>query len=642
MSAHPSQLLAEGLVQALVSAGVRDVVYCPGSRSAPLAYALADAERAGSLRVHVRLDERGAAFVAVGLSRAGMLVGVPPAALPPEDEPSAAPLPAAVPPSTASGAPSATVASTTTTAGAPGVAGFPSVRTVTVDEGDPTLAGLARTWAGARAVAVVTTSGGAVAELHAGIAEASHSDLPIVVVSADRPFELRGVGASQTTTQPGIFGPHVRAGWDLPAGTPADRRLGALVARAVATAIGAPSGEPGPVHLNVAFRDPLVPDPQHRGGPATWVVGPHVMRAGPTPAPWEDVVDPTLRTVLIAGDGADPRAGMWAEAAGIPLLAEPTSGATSCAAWVPHQQGLVTPGGPGDEVEQVVLTGRTTLSRPVSALLAREDVRLVVQARTPRWADQAGNAAVVVPALAAPAGPHPDGGWRQRWVQASTGIALRVRDVIDEEDAREDRRPAGTEGISMAVAAAAVWASPPGVLLLGASTTVRAVDLVAGAPGRVDVVSNRGLAGIDGTIATALGLAWGADLPVRAVMGDLTFFHDASSLAMTEGEQHADVQVVVLDDHGGSIFAGLEHGRPEYAEDYPHWFATPQSVSVEALAEAYGAAYREVGTAGELRGVLAAPVRGMEVVHVHVRRDPVVLAALAQAPGDGGAGPRQG
>lgn len=618
MSAYPSQLLAEGLVQALAAAGVRDVVYCPGSRSAPLAYALADAERAGALRVHVRLDERGAAFVAVGLSRAGMLAAVPPDAVPSH----------AVPPRPVPSAPAAE---------APGAIA-PAGRTAAVDEGDTPLPGVAHTGAGARAVAVVTTSGGAVAELHAGIAEASHSDLPLVVVSADRPFELRGVGASQTTTQPGIFGPHVRAGWDVPAGTPADRRLGALVTRAVATAIGAPSGEPGPVHLNVGFRDPLVPDPQHRGARVMGAPGPHVMSGAPTPVPWEDVVDPTLRTVVVAGDGADPRAGDWAEAAGIPLLAEPTSGATTSAAWVPHQQGLLAPGGPGDEVEQVVLTGRTTLSRPVSTLLAREDVRVVVQAGNPRWADPAGCAAVVVPALVAPVGPHPDGGWRRRWVLAAAEIDHRVQEMVDGEDTESDRRGGDPEGITMAAAAAAVWDCPPGVLLLGASTTVRAVDLVAGTPGRRDVVSNRGLAGIDGTVATALGLAWGAERPVCAVMGDLTFFHDASSLAMTEGERPADVRVVVLDDHGGSIFAGLEHGRPEYTEDFPHWFATPQSVSVQALAQAYGAAYREVGSPGELRGVLAGPVGGLEVVHVRVRRDPAALAALAQAPGGGDAG----
>lgn len=607
---HPSQELAEGLVGALVAAGVRDVVYCPGSRSAPLAYALADAERAGTVRVHVRLDERGAAFVAVGLSRAGMLA-------------------------------------------TPGDG---------TDEGDAFVAGMARTAAGAVAVALVTTSGGAVAELHAGVAEASHSGLPLVVLSADRPFELRGVGASQTTTQPGVFGPHVRASWDVPAGTPADRRLRALVARAVATALGAPTGEPGPVQLDIGFRDPLVPDPADRtagagrlvrgdrvaeGGqeaPVDRSVGagqpvgagrrvgatedpvahsPHVLLPRPVPVPWTEVVDPTLRTVVLAGDGADPEAGTWAGRAGIPLLAEPSSGLTTEPAWVPHQQALVGAGGPGDGVEQVVLTGRPTLSRAVSALLSRPDVRLVVQSRTTSWWDPSGNADVVVPALAAPEHLHDDSGWALLWESASREVGERIRALLDGSGAT---RP------TLVGVAAAVWAAPPVVLMLGASNTVRAVDLVAEAPGREDVVSNRGLAGIDGTIATARGLAWGSGRAVRAVMGDLTFLHDVSSLAVTESERPVDLQVVVIDDHGGSIFAGLEHGRPEYAEDFPHWFGTAQEASIGDLARGYGADYREVTTTEELAGALAAPVRGRSVLHVRVGIDPPALTEMSLPP----------
>ncbi|NCD19386.1 MAG: 2-succinyl-5-enolpyruvyl-6-hydroxy-3-cyclohexene-1-carboxylate synthase, partial [Actinobacteria bacterium] len=138
--------VAREVVTQLVAAGVRDVVLSPGSRSAPLAYALAAAERAGWLRVHVRVDERSAGFFALGLARAAALSGV------------------------------------------------------------------------ARPVAVATTSGTAVANLHPAVLEASHSGIPLLVVSADRPHELRGTGANQTTAQVGIFGGAVRAALDLPAG----------------------------------------------------------------------------------------------------------------------------------------------------------------------------------------------------------------------------------------------------------------------------------------------------------------------------------------------------------------------------------------------------------------------------------------
>lgn len=566
----PSQSLAEGLVLALAAAGVRDVVYCPGSRSAPLAHALHRAESAGHLRVRVRLDERAAAFVAVGLSRAGALC--PPDTL---DEGGAAPL-----------------------AGAP-----------------------ARS--GSAPVAVVTTSGGAVAELHAGVAEASHSGIPLVVVSADRPFEMRGVGASQTTTQPGIFASHVRATWDVPAGTPADRRLDALVARAVATALGRPSGAPGPVHLNVGFRDPLVPDLASALPDLPSL--PLVLPVRPAPTPWEDAVRAEPATLVLAGDGADPAAGEWARAAGLPLLAEPSSGLTPDPAWIPHEQSLLAAPALAGAVRQVVLTGRPTLSRPVSALLSRDDVRIVVQSVGPGWVDVAGTAAVVVPALTTARHPAGDGRWGARWRAAADLVTTHLGGpaLVDEGAAP-----------TLLSAARAVWEEASGTLLLGASNSVRAVDLVAGAPGRPRVVANRGLAGIDGTVATALGLAWGSGGAVCALMGDLTFLHDASALTMTEGEEEPDVCLVVLDDHGGSIFASLEQGAPALADRYERWFATSQSASVEGLTRASGARYLGVETLGELRRALKEAGRGRVVVHVRVARDPEALAAVRDCAHD--------
>lgn len=555
----PSQALAEGIVLALVRAGVRDVVYCPGSRSAPFAHALHRAEAAGHLRVRVRLDERSAAFVALGLSRAGALRG-------------------------------------------------------------PAAGDAGRTAGGFVPVALVTTSGGAVAELHAGIAEASHSNVPLLVLSADRPFELRGVGASQTTTQPGIFASHVRAHWDIPADTAPDRRLHALVGRAVATAAGRPGGTPGPVQLNTAFRDPLVPD---LGAPLPPLPDlPRVLPVVPRPVAWVDVVADEPATLVLAGDGADPGAGRWARAAGVPLLAEPSSGLCAEESWIPHEQSLLSAPTLVRDVRQVVVTGRPTLSRPVSALLARDDVRIVVQSATTPWVDVAGTADVVVPALA-PA-PHlcSPPGWRRRWRAASDLVATHLggRALVD-----PGARP------TLLSAARAFWEEAPGTLLLGASNSVRAVDLAAGAPGRTRVVANRGLAGIDGTVATALGLAWGSGEAVCALMGDLTFLHDASAFMMTQGEEEPDVRLVVLDDHGGSIFASLEQGEADLADRYERWFATAQDGSVEGFAAAVGARYRSVDTLADLRAALGADVHGREIVHVEVTRDPAALAAVRDA-----------
>ncbi|HLS63208.1 MAG TPA: thiamine pyrophosphate-binding protein, partial [Ruania sp.] len=194
---NPSTARARALVTALVAAGVRDVVLAPGSRSAPLAYALAGAAGAGWLRVHVRVDERSAGFVALGLAR---------------DRPTA----------------------------------------------------------------VVTTSGTAVANLHPAVLEAAHAHLPLVVLTADRPHELRGVGANQTTDQVKVFGAAVRGYWEVPADHGEDTTLvRSAVVRAVTAANGTRTRNPGPVHLNVAFADPLTPDGE-------W-------SPGQPPAPWLDV-----------------------------------------------------------------------------------------------------------------------------------------------------------------------------------------------------------------------------------------------------------------------------------------------------------------------------------------------------------------
>ncbi|QWW19872.1 2-succinyl-5-enolpyruvyl-6-hydroxy-3-cyclohexene-1-carboxylic-acid synthase [Schaalia sp. 19OD2882] len=556
---HPSERLAMTLLRALAGAGVRDVVACPGSRSAPFAYALDTAVAEGWLRAHVRVDERSAAFLALGLSR-GCQDG---------------PLP----------------------------------------------------------VALVTTSGGAVAELHAGVAEADHAHMPLVVLSADRPFEMRGVGASQTTVQPGIFGPHVRGVWDVPAGFDEDGALASTIARAVALAMGAPTGTPGPVHVNVGFRDPLVPAWIHEaasgaamtrpgsGGP---LPVPEVRRADLVPTAWEEVVRTDLRTLVLAGDQADPAALDWARAAGVPLVGEPSSGLRGSEVCLPHQQSLLVHPDFGGGVEQVVLTGRPTLSRAVSALLARPEVRVVIQWSHAQWPDVAGNADVVVAALASAVAPHDDLAWPAAWKEASQEAGRRIVDLLE-----------GAEADSWMLAAARiVWESACPQLVVGASNSVRALDLVAGSGGPGRVLANRGLAGIDGTVATAIGVALAAGVPTTALMGDLTFLHDVGALAVPAGEKRPDLRIVVMDDQGGSIFAALEHGAaPRDVHD--RWFRTAQPTALEPLCRAHGATYRSVECVTDLRSVLARPIHGIEVVHLRVLADPQGFTAVREVLLDG-------
>ena len=539
----PSVDTASAILESLDALGVTHVLYCPGSRSAPFAYALEAGSFAGDARPV--LDERGAGFAAVGLARTG--------ALP----------------------------------------------------------------------AIVVTSGTAVAELAPAVLEASHARLPLLVLSADRPGELRGVGASQATDQAGFFGTHVRASIDLEPQEASPSLVGHL-ARAVAAACGAPSGTPGPVQINVAFRDPLTPvrlaSDSEDEAVAPFVPRPtRVMGAHAVPARWEDVVGPADAGLIVAGEGASSRAREWSEASGFPLLAEPASGAWCGGGVTPSEQSLVS--SPlGREVDAVVVTGRPTLSRPIQALLARPDVRVVVVDAHAPWVDISGNASVVVADLE-PA--------REPIRAAQAEWASRVREAARDAGERIESLLASGSGRTMLDLARSVAALTSGPLVLGASNPVRAFDLAVPAlEGRV-VHSNRGQAGIDGTIATAVGICLGSGYAgetsapvgtrVTAVMGDLTACHDASSLALA-ASVGAHLDIIVADDQGGGIFATLEHGRAAGDEAYDRWFGLAQSVDYEALAAAYGVAFARADAPRELESLLAHPANGPRLIHAPVER----------------------
>lgn len=554
----PSVDTARAILSALDDLGLTHVLYCPGSRSAPFAYAL----ESGAFGGHAMpvLDERGAGFAAVGLARTG--------ALP----------------------------------------------------------------------AVIVTSGTAVAELTPAVLEASHARLPLLVMSADRPGELRGVGASQATFQSGLFGVHARACVDLEPQEPSRALVGQL-SRAVAAAFGAPTGTPGPVQINVAFRDPLTPQSRASGAAgdsqdeamASFV--PRPTRVQPTsaaPERWEDVVGAARAGLIVAGEGASPLAAQWSRASGFPLLAEPASGAWAGGGVTPYEQAIVSSPLAG-EVDTVVVTGRPTLSRPIHALLARPDVRVVVVDAHAPWVDISGNASVVVPALAAPLRPTCGAEW-----------AARVRAAADEAGLRIDALLAAGSGRTMLSLARAVASATRGPLVLGASNPVRAFDLAVESLAGRPVFSNRGQAGIDGTIASAVGIAAGlgsariampdrAGEPrddargraqasrVTAVMGDLTLCHDASSLALAAATG-AELDIIVADDEGGGIFATLEHGNAATPEAYDRWFGVAQHVNYEALAAAYGVGFARAATPSELASVLADPPAGPRLIHAPVER----------------------
>jgi 2-succinyl-5-enolpyruvyl-6-hydroxy-3-cyclohexene-1-carboxylate synthase len=528
-------------VGALIDGGVEYVVVSPGSRSAPMAYALAEASAAGKVELLVRIDERSAGFTALGLA---------------------------------------------------------------LSTGSP--------------AAVLTTSGTAVGNLMPAVMEANHAALPLVVLSADRPEELRGTGANQTTLQLDLFGEHVRFAADVDAGT--------SPLRAVETAISAATGAfsdlaPGPVQLNLAFRDPLVPAPGEKLPAAAartkFRIGsdPLTMNLPAAPA---DLAE--RRTVVLAGHDAGPVAEAFARAHGLPLLAEPSSNARFGPNAVGPYRLLLEHFGPesSQPIERVVLFGRPTLSRPVASLLARADVPAALYQPVPvAWYEPGRRTELPLENLAdladfAGRGPS---SWLDAWLLAGSAAQHALDQVLAGEGA--------ATGPSVG---ALVWQHSRGQLVLGSSNGIRDVDL-AGLPAAgpaATVYASRGLSGIDGTTSTATGIAIGGRQETTLLLGDVTFLHDAGGLLLGSGESEPQLRIVVLNDSGGAIFDLLEHGAVResgaYGDAVERLFGTPHTVDLAALAGAYGVGHCSVSTTAALDEALARPIEGRSIIEVRTDR----------------------
>jgi 2-succinyl-5-enolpyruvyl-6-hydroxy-3-cyclohexene-1-carboxylate synthase len=527
--------LARVLVDGLLAAGVRDVVLAPGSRSAPLAYELFEADRIGLLTLHVRIDERSAGFLALGLAKGS---GLP--------------------------------------------------------------------------VGVVTTSGTAVANLHPAVLEAFHSHLPLVLLTADRPAGLTHTGANQTTDQAHLFGRHVRAFAAVSDAAFAADGGGDVagwrfeLTRLLSAATGVRSRLPGPVHLDVALTEPLVPTEVARVPAAPEVVLTATREAEPT------LLSAGPQTVLVAGDlppAAGRAAAELAAVAGVPLLAEPSSNARRGPAALSTYR-LLLASWLAEEVERVVVLGRPTLSRPVTRLLSRSDVELVVVSPYADWPDPGRVATLITDAVAfEAAGTDPS------WFESWHATDRRAREQLDALLAAQPY-------LSGPALAAALWAGlrREDALVVGSSNPVRDLDLAPLAEAPAAVYANRGLAGIDGTVSTAVGVALTRDRPTHALMGDLTLLHDAGGLVIGGSEPRPDLRIVVANDDGGSIFATLEQGQPAHMSAFERMFATPHGASLEALAAVSGTRYRRVSDADDLSAVLAEPPIGLELVEAVVDR----------------------
>ncbi|MDR6200527.1 2-succinyl-5-enolpyruvyl-6-hydroxy-3-cyclohexene-1-carboxylate synthase [Microbacterium sp. SORGH_AS428] len=582
----PATDAAAALIARLMERGVEHIVVSPGSRSQALALVAAAAETSGRVRVHVRIDERVAGFTALGIGRES---GVP--------------------------------------------------------------------------AAVVCTSGTAVANLMPAALEAHHAGVPLLLLTADRPPELRGVGANQTTRQPGLFQPATRLDIDAPVPDAIDadgsseqsRMFRRLADDAFDAALGAGTRPAGPVHVNLPLREPLagalpawfavsgadessaareeepVSGALYQGGGG---IGESDVPEEPGPAPLLLARGP--RTVVIAGADAGGDAERVSHEGGWPLIAEIVSGARFGRLLVHGYRQALSDPELGGRVERAVVWGHPTLSREVTALLRRDDVE-VIAVRGPGEPLNLNGRTTAVDAVAVEPGDA-DRAWLGEWMRASRAASVDLSPPAPDADGlasavpRERLSAVSAEldvlraPLDRAALVDAVWRAswPHDRLVFGSSRLVRVADQVLGGK-KVPVHANRGLAGIDGTVATATGVAIasqdeGRPGVTRVLLGDLALLHDVGALLLPAAEAEPRIQVIVGNDGGGTIFDGLEVASVADAAAIDRVQYTPQSVRLEHLALAYGWEYRRITTRAALDQALTSPAGGRQLIEVPLER----------------------
>ncbi|MBT2225462.1 2-succinyl-5-enolpyruvyl-6-hydroxy-3-cyclohexene-1-carboxylic-acid synthase [Nonomuraea sp. NEAU-A123] len=541
---NPATALATVLVDELVRCGLTDVVVAPGSRSAPLALALHAESR---VRLHVRIDERSASYLALGLAKRAE-----------------------------------------------------------------------------RPVALICSSGTATANFHPAVIEASESGVPLLVLTADRPPELRGTGANQTIDQIKLYGSAVR--WFAEVGVPEDRPgqvayWRSLACRAYQRASG--PATPGPVHLNLAFREPLIPD-----GDTSWCEsldgdanGPWV-RARVAPPPIALHIPPTRRGVLVVGDGAAnvrryvAAAGM----AGWPVVSEPNGGGRyGDHAVSTYHYLLGTPEFADAHRPDVVVTlGRPGLSRPLLSWLGRAEEHIVVATDLDRWPDPTRSATQVAQAVEIPVASGDDT-WLHAWRQADQAARTAIDEVLDASGTSEPR-----------LARDLVDAMPNGALLFcGSSMPIRDLDQAMRPRRGLRLLANRGASGIDGLVSSAMGAALAHNGPSYALIGDLSFLHDQNGLVLGPREPRPDLCLVVVNNDGGGIFSLLPQAAVR--DPFERVFGTPHGVDLGYVAASTGTPYQLVEDLSDLPKALRG--EGPRLVEVRTDREAnaVVHARLREA-----------
>jgi 2-succinyl-5-enolpyruvyl-6-hydroxy-3-cyclohexene-1-carboxylate synthase len=499
---NPSTLLARVIVRQIIEAGVTDVVISPGSRNAPLSIAFHQASVKGLIKLHVRIDERTAAFFALGIAKAS-----------------------------------------------------------------------------GRPVPIVCTSGTAVANYHPAVLEASHTNVPLLVLTADRPASLRKTGANQTTEQARIFGKAVRYFADVSGSVyPMELPFNSL--------------QSGPVHLNIQFEEPLVGDKSDNWLNDLTISAPKVFDRK-TPGTF---YTKSTRGVLVIGHD---RGGLsadavrrFAEELGWPVIAEDPltfKNATSHASVFLTSKTIAEDLAP----DTVVVIGRTTLSRSINAFIkmARKEIVIDPRMATVDSDRMANQKFLQLPKVEVqPA----DADYAEKWKKYSQRAAKMVGDISQWSEALIAREigsaiPAGTS------------------LFVSSSRPIRDIEGFASARIGVETFANRGLAGIDGNISTALGIASQRKETI-AVLGDLGFLHDLTGLIHNEA---INLKIFVINNDGGGIFSTLSQRGVAGFEEV---FGTPHGKDLAAIANAMGVPAKNISNQAELKAEIATPVKGVSVV----------------------------
>jgi 2-succinyl-5-enolpyruvyl-6-hydroxy-3-cyclohexene-1-carboxylate synthase len=528
--------------------------------------------------------------------------------------------------------------------------------TVILDERVAGFAALGAALATGEPAIVACTSGSAAANLHPAVAEADQAGVPMILLTSDRPPELRGIGAGQTIDQIGLYGTAPR--WFCEVGTNEADDTGLLHLRSTACrAHGEAMSGRGPVHLNLAWRDPLGPDPCPEdvtaGDPLALdgrSLGRPLTVAIDSRAPDEDLlaalslaVERAERGVIVAGrltdDGLSASLVELAELAGLPILAEPTSqlrfGRHDRSAAIAAYDLISRSRPPSLEPDLVLRFGDMPTSKPLRAWLATSDADQIVIDPPGRWNEPSRRAGAFVRADpgAVIAGicsriPQAEAGWKQGWVDAEAAAQRAIDAVLS------DAGDAGLNEPGVQRLLGYIYGEGERVLL-ASSMPIRAAEaFLAGSDAEVRFHANRGANGIDGLVATGSGIALASGDPTWIVLGDLALAHDLGGLAAATSVD-TPIRIVVVDNGGGGIFDFLPQAAQVEPSRFADLFTTPANLEVERVAGLFGLPYVRVEDEAALSGLGAVdrvlahvPVERQGNVELHARLAAAVASAI--------------